>query len=82
MMELIGLSAAVLTSFGFVPQVIKIYKNRSAKDLSVATLLQFTVGVSLWFVYGLYRHDPILIFANLVTLATLLTSIALYLKYR
>lgn len=82
MWELIGISAAVLTSFGFVPQVIKICKNKSAKDLSVLTLVQFTVGVALWFVYGLYRQDLILIVANLVTLCTLFVSLLLYLKYR
>jgi MtN3 and saliva related transmembrane protein len=82
MLELIGISAAVLTSFGFVPQVIKIYRNKSAKDISVITLVQFTVGVALWFVYGLYRHDLILIVANLITLCILFVGILLYLKYR
>jgi MtN3 and saliva related transmembrane protein len=82
MQEFIGLSAALLTSFGFLPQLIKIYKKKSAKDLSVVALAQFTIGVSLWLAYGFLRNDPIIIVANLITLVILLVCCVFYLKYR
>lgn len=79
---LFGVTAAFLTMFGFVPQVIKMYRTRSVSDVSSLTLFQFTAGVSLWAVYGYGIRDPIVLGANLVSLATLLAALALYYHYR
>ncbi|NYT21226.1 MAG: hypothetical protein GKC07_05430, partial [Methanomicrobiales archaeon] len=49
---LIGILAALLTMFGFVPQLMKMYRTKSVSDVSLGTLCQFTTGVSLWAVYG------------------------------
>lgn len=78
--KLIGLAAACLTSFAFIPQVHKMFKTKSANDVSCITLFQLSCGVSLWILYGLYLKDMIIIFANVFTLITLL--IALFLCYR
>lgn len=79
--KLIGLTAACLTSFAFIPQVLKMYTTKSAKDVSLVTLLQLSAGVSLWIVYGMYLKDYIIIFANAVTLLTLLSAVFLHHKY-
>jgi len=79
---LIGSSAALLTMFGFVPQVIKMFRTKIVRDLSFGMLVQFSMGVSLWMLYGIHLRDPIIIFANVVTLIVLLIAIALYLLYR
>lgn len=78
---LIGGMAATLTMFGFVPQIVKVVKHKSAKDVSVITILQFLVGVSFWMVYGLYLQDYIIIVANAVTLLTLIVLLFLYFSY-
>ena len=80
--KLIGVIAAGLTSFAFIPQVLKMYTTRSAKDISLVTLIQLSLGVSLWIVYGIYLKDYIIIVANAVTLLTLLSALFLYHKYR
>ena len=80
--KLIGVIAACLTSFAFIPQVLKMYTTRSAKDISLVTLIQLSLGVSLWIVYGIYLKDCIIILANAVTLLTLLSALFLYHKYR
>jgi len=36
----VGIVAAVLTMFGFIPQIIRMYRTRSVKDISVLTLVQ------------------------------------------
>ena len=77
-----GAIGATLTTFGFVPQIRKMHKRKSSKDVSGITLFQFSIGVSLWAVYGFYLQDVILITANIVTLATLLIALFLYFKYR
>jgi MtN3 and saliva related transmembrane protein len=80
--EIIGAIAATLTMFGFVPQIIKIYKTRSVKDVSLTTLIQFSIGLFLWMLYGFYLKNNILIVSNSVSFSTLIVAIGLYLKYR
>ena len=77
-----GSAAAVLTMFGFLPQVLKMFKTHSVKDVSVLTILQTDMGVLLWIVYGMYRRDTILIIANFVSFMIVSTALVLYIKYR
>lgn len=77
----IGTSAAVLTMFGFVPQIIKILKTKSVRDVSIITLAQFTLGIFLWLLYGIHLKNIIIIGANAVTLASLIFGLILYFKY-
>ncbi len=76
----LGVVAASLTMFGFVPQIIKMWKTHSAKDVSGLTLIQFCLGVALWMLYGIHRKDFIIIGANAVSLATLIVALGHYLK--
>ena len=80
--EIVGFAAAFLTMFGFLPQVIKIYRTKSVKDLSLLAILQFMLGVFLWFIYGLHLKNSVIILANVVTLIILLISLVLYSKYK
>lgn len=82
MWTIIGFSAATLTMFAFAPQIIKVFRNKSAKDISVATLLQLSLGVALWIAYGIHRKDTIIITANAVTLLSLFVLLYLYFSYR
>ena len=79
---MLGTIAAILTSFGFVPQVMKMWRRRSVGDVSKETFFQFTAGVSLWAIYGLSRGDLVLIIANLLTLATLVIGLGLFYRFR
>lgn len=80
--QIIGFTAAGLTMFSFLPQIIKAFRTKSVRDVSPVTLLQLSLGVLLWIVYGFYRKDPIIIIANAVTLATLAILLYLYFKGR
>lgn len=77
----IGILAALLTAFGFVPQIVKMYRTGSAGNVSLMTLLQFSAGVGLWAFYGQAIGDPIVTAANIITFVTLVIAIALYLYY-
>lgn len=79
--SIIGSSAAVLTMFSFIPQIIKVINNKSAKDVSLITLLQLSIGVSLWIAYGIHLRNAIIIFANSITLVSLCLLIGLYVLY-
>jgi len=77
---ILGIVAASLTMFGFVPQIIKTWKTHSVKDVSGLTLVQFSVGATLWMLYGIHLQDFIIIGANVISLAALLIALGLYLK--
>jgi MtN3 and saliva related transmembrane protein len=80
--SIIGFLAAGLTMFSFIPQIIKIIKTKSACDVSVLTLTQLSIGVSLWIIYGIHLKNFIIIMANAVTLATLITALWLCSVYK
>ena len=76
----VGAVAAALTSFGFVPQVVKMWRTKSVKDVSPITILQFIAGGSLWAVYGVHLDNWVIIAANLVSLAILIAALLLYFR--
>jgi MtN3 and saliva related transmembrane protein len=79
-LELIGFTAATLTTVAFVPQAWKIWKSRSADGVSLRMYLIFTLGVALWLVYGAMLGSRPMIVANIVTLA--LAVFILYMRIR
>ena len=79
---LLGLVAGTLTTFAFVPQVIKTWKTKSSGDLSVVTMSLIRIGVLLWLIYGLLVGDVPIIAANAVTLVLVVSTFVLVLIYR
>jgi MtN3 and saliva related transmembrane protein len=79
--SIIGMCAAALTMFSFVPQIFKVFKTKSCHDVSLVMLIQLSAGVSLWIAYGIYRRDPIIIIANIATLVSMVILISLYFAY-
>lgn len=51
--NVIGLLAALLSTIAMVPQVIKIYKTKNTKGLSLMTFVILSSAIFLWFIYGL-----------------------------
>lgn len=78
--EMLGGAAGVLTTLAFVPQMLKVVKTKSTKDLSLAMCLTFSAGVFLWLVYGLCLRSTPLILANTATF--LFSSVILWYKIR
>jgi MtN3 and saliva related transmembrane protein len=79
--DLIGALAGALTTIAFVPQVWRVWKTRSARDLSLPMYLIFTSGVALWFVYGLLLGVLPIIASNGVTLLLAGTVLAMKLRF-
>ena len=77
----IGLIAGLLTTMAFIPQVWKIYRTKSGKDISARMFSLFSAGVVLWLVYGILLESMPLILSNAVTLVLSLTIIALKVRY-
>lgn len=64
----IGMIAGLLTSIAALPQVIKTWKSRHARDLSVWQPLLLSVGIALWLIYGMLIKDLPLVLANIIPL--------------
>lgn len=79
---MIGLVAGLLTSVASMPQVIKTYKSRHARDLSIWQPLLLSLGVALWLIYGMLIRDIPLILANITPLACNLALTVMKLKFR
>jgi MtN3 and saliva related transmembrane protein len=78
----IGLLAGTLTTVSFVPQVLKTWKTRSAKDISLEMFLTFCAGVLLWIVYGIYTRQLPVIVPNVATFILASTILVFKVKYR
>ena len=55
--ELIGFTAATLTTLAFVPQALKSYKEKSTKDISLVMYVVMFTGVILWLLYGIHLNS-------------------------
>ncbi|MBR0868956.1 hypothetical protein JQ633_01190 [Bradyrhizobium tropiciagri] len=76
----VGGIAAFLASLSYIPQVQKAWPRGSTGDLSLGMLAALTLGLSLWVVYGLLRHDWVVVGANAI--GTTLAAIVLGCKIR
>ena len=77
---LIGALAGILTTTAFLPQVIKTWKTKQTKDISLGMFAILTIGVVLWLVYGILINSLPVIIANVITF--ILAFIILMLKIR
>ncbi|HEY3697710.1 MAG TPA: SemiSWEET transporter [Spongiibacteraceae bacterium] len=80
MIDSIGYAAALCTTVAFLPQAYVAIKHRDTRSLSLAMYIIFTLGVSLWLIYGLIKNDWALIAANSITV--LLAMLILISKLR
>ena len=64
----IGGAAGFLTSIAIIPQLIKTWRTRHARDLSLWQQIIVIAGLSLWLWYGVLIGDLPLILANSFTL--------------
>ena len=77
----IGFTAAFCTTVAFVPQLVRVLKLRSARDISLGTFLLFSTGVFLWLLYGIYSGSKPVIASNAATLGLSLSILYLKMRY-
>ncbi len=78
--EAIGVAAGVMTTCSFLPQVIKAYRTRDTKSLSLLMYMVLFTGTCTWLTYGVFIGSFSIILANAVT--GMLVMIVLILKLR
>jgi|TARA_B100001093_G_scaffold178761_3_gene171324 MtN3 and saliva related transmembrane protein len=78
--EIIGIIAAFLTTFAFIPQVYKVVKSNRTDGLSQTTFSIFTIGVFLWLIYGFLKNSVSMIIGNGITLILALIILSYLVK--
>ena len=80
--NLLGFVAGTLTTAAFVPQVVKAWRTRSTRDISLWMFALFNTGLVLWLVYGFRIGSLPIVISNIVTLALALTILYFKLRYK
>lgn len=78
----LGLLAGTLTTISFFPQVLKTWKTRSTKDISLEMFLLFCSGLLLWIIYGISVKNIPVIMTNIATFVLAFPILVLKLKYK
>jgi MtN3 and saliva related transmembrane protein len=79
--EYIGSLAAACTTLCWLPQALKIIREKQTQGISLITQAQFTVGLALWLIYGLLLMNWPLIISNAVTLVFSVVILILKVRY-
>ncbi len=61
--SLVWIAAAVLTTSSFLPQIVKAYRTKRMDDVSAYLMILFSIGTTLWMIYG-HKSDSVIILAN------------------
>ena len=81
LIDFVGLTGAALTTLCWLPQALKVVREREMRGLSLADTAGFTLGIALWLIYGLGIGDWPLIGSSVVTLALMLPILAMKLRH-
>ncbi len=80
--DLVGYSAGAITSLTFLPQVIKTWKVKSAKDISLLMFIIAAINEALWIVYGVLLDNWVITLTNIIVLSMALTMIYFKLRFK
>lgn len=78
--DVLGYAAGAVTALTFLPQVVKTWKEKSARDVSLMMFIIAAINEVMWIAYGILKNDWVIISTNAVVLA--MSSIMIYLKLR
>ncbi|OGN94724.1 MAG: hypothetical protein A2Y89_01245 [Chloroflexi bacterium RBG_13_51_18] len=78
--EYLGFFAGLLTTFSLVPQIIRVYKLKSAREISLLFNTSMLLGIIIWLIYGIVLGLVPLVIWN--SIGIILNSWLLYAKLR
>lgn len=80
--DILGYSAGAITSLTFLPQVIKTWKVKSARDISLLMFVIAAVNEVMWIIYGALIDNWVIILTNIIVLSMALTMIYFKLRFK
>ncbi len=81
LIDFIGTAGAMLTTLCWLPQALKIIREKETRALSLPGTSTFTLGIMLWLIYGIAIGDWPLIGSNAATLALMAPILTMKLRY-
>jgi MtN3 and saliva related transmembrane protein len=79
--DFIGYAAATCTTISFLPQLIRVVRLRSAREISLGMFSIFSIGTALWLSYGVLLHSKPVMIANAVTFVLAMSILVLKLRF-
>lgn len=80
--DIVGFAAGASTTFAFLPQVIKTWKTKHTRDLSLSLLLLLLFGILLWLFYGVMIKSSPIVIANFITFIFVFILLSFKIKYK
>lgn len=80
--DIIGYIAGILIIISLIPQIVKSWKTKSTRDLSLTRYLIYVAGVVMWLIYGIVIENNPMIVMNTINLTLALSVVYLKLKYK
>jgi MtN3 and saliva related transmembrane protein len=81
LIDFVGVTGAVLTTLCWLPQALKVIREKETRALSLPATVAFSLGVVLWLVYGVAIGNWPLIGSNAVTLALMAPILVMKLRH-
>lgn len=78
--DILGYAAGAVTAVTFLPQVIKTWKEKSAKNVSLMMFIIAFINEVMWIAYGVLSHNWVIITTNVVMIT--MCSLMIFLKLR
>jgi MtN3 and saliva related transmembrane protein len=78
----LGYTAGALTVISFLPQVVRAWRTRRTRDLSLSSFALLVTAGSLWVVYGAMSRDWPVVATNSGMVALNLALVAAKVRYR
>jgi MtN3 and saliva related transmembrane protein len=82
MWTMFGLMAGMLTTVGYIPQIVKGYQTKRMNDISLTMPVLLSIGMALWFYYGMVLQDLPIMLWNFIAVCLNLVVILMILRYR
>lgn len=79
---ILGYAACAVTALTFLPQVIKTWKEKSARNVSLMMFIIAFINEIMWIAYGVLRHDMVIIITNVIMITMCSIMIGLKWRYR
>ncbi|MEO6174293.1 MAG: SemiSWEET transporter [Flavobacterium circumlabens] len=81
LINVVGLLAGTCVTLSVIPQILKVWKTKKVKEISLLTFSALTFGIAAWIVYGFLKNDLPIIITNSVSLFLNLIMVYFILYY-
>jgi MtN3 and saliva related transmembrane protein len=78
----LGLLAGAITTAAGFPQVVRTYRTKHARDISIWQPILLNIGMLLWLIYGIALGDLPLIYANSISIVCYTSLMIMKIIYR